>query len=1270
MSQYLFETGIKNLSGRINLVTDKNDSFRNYIDHPTRKDNLENNIAWLITKLISAIDLPNTRTVQHLKDFISTYNQQHNASITFESLTDKNWVRIIFDTIEFPAQISRYFYLKENDKPYQVSSDDLILLNFLYAFKQQSSSNVRLISKEVILGILSQNELQLLIDREVLKQNTIESFTILNNSYFNYLKNEIGAALWLELSKRNIDEHEKIKLYVNKIIRFGIYWPDKLAEYFDATELKKIKQQAYNILINEDDLINGGDEFNKIWIDHSRAIEANLNQGIPSEEIIGSTPFELYSTILNLTREYYWLYQENDSVRLKYGLVLNLLFQTTTLNPHEEIKDEIILSLLTDTTRPYLIYHSCLIIESKHPYLIPHLLSKEKTSSISFILLNKIKIRENAIGNDPSDRSYHLRKENELKTQFFKSQFDLLMDKISLDKSINEGTSQEVYNVLKIQSINFYFNTNYTNLSNHQEESKRFEYFVHSLSEKRFSGHFSGIIRPRVFPKLLPYLIDSLLADKSDFSDYYLGFDCSKFELIYQILNLSKTSFLTNELSDDETLKLNSKSITLVKRWSKMLIDYLTDTSRRISNPQNIEILNWGKFWAFINEQGLLNVTLKSIHLSLTLNNTESLEYSDLNLETKAKLKFFLKSLALGISEIHRYRTQFSNSFQGIDALLNELTTILEQLTIQHCITDLENQRLNVFADITASFNTNIYHVSTIKLVFGALNKSEDARLISFHKKLLEDNHDLLFLLTIINLTESQSVVNVITEKINEIDVDQFIDSVVNVDQWKNAIIEALHSSDHFELAIPIIPKIEAWLQKVSIPREEYSNFIFRTKLMLAFKQKNAQGIIQLERPKKEYVSLSPDYLEEQRKYYLALHWGYNDNNYVKAESIFQELISNNPSDTDSRYNIFHLGTLQNIQSGNSLELYRLKSEWEQFVQNAEELAVENELKLIQPNINYTLLFHYCHFKDYESVDRTLQSLDPILKYDGRIIEHVFQCYIDRQLPVNASSYLSEVESYYQRKNNQIVELVNTLRETINNSDLIVRLRTAFQEIYCRPYQDLPKLVPAKLNGKQNIQEFIFQEIIQASCILIEKIKSIDDIRLENKYNDLLLAIMKLRFAVWDWNISDQPRAGESESTGNDLGELDFLISSAGNSIALIEALILTYANKSYTQNHIKKCFNYLRHSRLHYVIVYFKGTARNFDSSWISYKTNVCEIEHEENRKLISKDFHDTSDETDKNGIHTGITRHENGVNMYHIYLQITSNETSTTNNTLPSNE
>jgi hypothetical protein len=1277
MSNYLFESEITRLSERIDIVTDKNDQFRNYFDHNSRKLNLEKNISWIIAKLIVAFEPQSKNNASLFKEFIDKYNTERNEGFQYESILEKGWVRLIFDSIEFPSQVHKFFRSIEKEEQIVLQEEDESLLNMLYQFNMTCNQSDLSITKDKILKVLTESELFILIENGVISPSPNGRFSIKSNDYFNFLRNEICASLWILLTDSIKDDVQRLKAFINVIIQFNINWPDRLSDYLNNEELNLLQVDAMKILLNEQDLINDGFEFKKLWLDSPMYSHIDLSQETPFEIISGETPFMLLSNISDLQKRYHWLYEDHRSVRIKYGLLLNIILQTVKYNYHSKGNIHVIFDIVDEIKRPYLVYHCCWIIKKYYQHLLPYFLIDLKTASIPFFLINDIEIKENATNKKATDPTFDRKKENELKTEFFKSMFDLLLDKLASYVDFTEEGSEVIYQLFRYQANLFYNNPSYTNQDNHIEERSRFEYLVKAFSERLVAVHFTGATRPRIFSKYLNNFIERLLnmPFQGD-SNKYIGFNCPKFELNCQILSLSRSNFYESEMTSEDRDILELNTIKLIENWKNLYLHYFTKDEieiydaetkeyktqriRRISYPSGIEILNWGHFWAFINEAGALSEIFETIDSSLFYDNTESKEYSDINLETNAKLKFGMKSLALGLIALNRDKAQFTYLFNGIDALIIDLESELQKYTIQHCVTDLENQRINVFEELSTSENNNIYFEPTIKLVFSALNNAHDSSPIKFYESLLKNDFDLLFLLTILNLTDSEAVVQLIAKRIEEIDSRNYIDNVRHAEQWKNAIIESLNSSSHYEIAGPIISKFEAWMSRSSSIRDIYSRFIFRTKLMLAFKQKNLDELNQIEDTNTGYPSASPsDDLEEQRRYFIALHMGYNEDKYDDAINIFRDLLINNPSDTKIRYQIFHLETLENMGTNNLNMLFRVKTEWDQFFEAASK-EEKDKLKLIQSNVNYTLLFHYCLTSDYENADRIIQSLPSILKFDRKIIGLVFQSYQQRDLTLNAIAYLENVERHYNNKDSQINNLVQNLRESIDNSKRILDLGSAFNQIYSMQYKELPRVVPKSLNGKSNIQEFIFQEIVQASLILIEKINSINEIRLENKYNDLLLAILKLRLAVWGWSISDQSRTGDSDSTGNDLGELDFLITSAGNSIALIEALILTYANKSYTQDHIKKCFNYLRHSKLHYVVVYFKGPVGNFDSSWSSYKTNVCEIEYDGNRKLISKDFNDTSEQTDKIGIHTGITKHENGVHMYHIYLLILSTETS----------
>ena len=70
--------------------------------------------------------------------------------------------------------------------------------------------------------------------------------------------------------------------------------------------------------------------------------------------------------------------------------------------------------------------------------------------------------------------------------------------------------------------------------------------------------------------------------------------------------------------------------------------------------------------------------------------------------------------------------------------------------------------------------------------------------------------------------------------------------------------------------------------------------------------------------------------------------------------------------------------------------------------------------------------------------------------------------------------------------------------------------------------KNISLVTPENINDQRNLNEFILYEIIQATRVLLDKIQSIQQIRDEDRFNDLLLAILRLRFPIWGWSIQNR----------------------------------------------------------------------------------------------------------------------------------------------------
>lgn len=197
--------------------------------------------------------------------------------------------------------------------------------------------------------------------------------------------------------------------------------------------------------------------------------------------------------------------------------------------------------------------------------------------------------------------------------------------------------------------------------------------------------------------------------------------------------------------------------------------------------------------------------------------------------------------------------------------------------------------------------------------------------------------------------------------------------------------------------------------------------------------------------------------------------------------------------------------------------------------------------------------------------------------------------------------------------------------------------------------------LPEILNGKTNIHEFIIQEIINGLKVLKDKIQGIKQVTHEDRYTDLLIASLRLRFSIFGWSITGQERTGNSP-TGKNAGEPDIIIESPSGAIIIGEAMVISGGDFSKTSAHLIKCFSYKDYLGAYSIIVYYIGDKDRFDSTWETYKADTVKTDFSNNFQLNKvKGFEDIAAEFEiKNGFKIAKTIHANDIIMFHIMVTV----------------
>lgn len=338
-----------------------------------------------------------------------------------------------------------------------------------------------------------------------------------------------------------------------------------------------------------------------------------------------------------------------------------------------------------------------------------------------------------------------------------------------------------------------------------------------------------------------------------------------------------------------------------------------------------------------------------------------------------------------------------------------------------------------------------------------------------------------------------------------------------------------------------------------------------------------------------------------------------------------------------------------------NIELLNIANQnWESFVNVLTDEEKKGLSELNEP-IASNGLHYFAAMKDAKRFDQTINTLSKSFLYDVEIIPTVYKFYIERDLHELAFDYIEKAKKHLSELSITIPTNIQTIIDNSVSTKLLENLKRGLESVRAIKAKDLPLITPEKVNDKRNLSEFILCEVVLASKVLIEKIHGIKKNPDEDRYNDLLLAALRLRFQIWDWSIHDQARKGTSP-TGKSAGETDITIESGNITIALFEALILKGKDKTKTEIHLLKSFGYAKNLDRYYMIIYFKGTTTDFDTTWDSYKQDVSACSFPANFALdTTKNFEDLSSKFDDiNHLRIAKTTHKTNVEMFHIMIDL----------------
>ncbi|MBL4587152.1 MAG: hypothetical protein JKX84_08880, partial [Flavobacteriales bacterium] len=227
--------------------------------------------------------------------------------------------------------------------------------------------------------------------------------------------------------------------------------------------------------------------------------------------------------------------------------------------------------------------------------------------------------------------------------------------------------------------------------------------------------------------------------------------------------------------------------------------------------------------------------------------------------------------------------------------------------------------------------------------------------------------------------------------------------------------------------------------------------------------------------------------------------------------------------------------------------------EWQSFVDGLQDESEQRGLVSLDNAISANTLHYLASIEDSTRFDQAVNKLPNSYLYQEELIPTIYRYYQQRDLYELAHNYVVNAEKQYAETGAAVPAIIQPLIDASESVQQLKRYRISLERIRSLPPSKIPLITPEIINDQRVIGMFILNEIIQATKVMVEKIEAVRTIPHEDRFNDLLLAILRLRFPLWGWNIIDQLRTGTAAG-GKNAGEVDVTIQGGGNTIPLLEA--------------------------------------------------------------------------------------------------------------------
>lgn len=944
---YTLEQRLKSLSERLKYQAHEKSGYREYNDADITSDNITQNIASIITQIILRLKIP-LYTQELFEETISKYNLINGTSVSSYEIERLGWIRYVHQEALIPTVVGSYIHnlnSKDSKEVPQTILDrhkDIVgvlrsyqkLLDGNYNFTIQRDEVDAVVEAHGVSTITISN----LVDKEILKydENSKVYLWRNNNNYIRFLRNEIFCSLWLSLCNSTIETEKNYNLFFRLVCKVGL-WPDDLNFYLNQEHRNRLCLYTEKYLQRETDLLNTPYEFNKCWFD-AESHRDDILREVPSVDLTYKSSYDLIEALEYHEWHFHDLFDYNYS-RSYAHLALRIIALSDPQYPEPY---STLIRILKDPTRPYLVWATYSDILKEFPGAIPYLFRDLEALTIGFRQLDKIAINDSLLKSSSDTHEAKHAESEVIRNELWIELFDLYIEYISTEQATDKRQFGDALGKIMLTVANRTFKnipSNNYGLNTHKALKNRYDLMLKRLNYKMaYSDHYPTLYKPTILEAFLPgiveFLKNSIKTDKLEHFELF-SFNTAFTDLTIEIIRRVGNQIFGSQIVSDRKDRILYLIDDLLSILEIIIREFFTATEIEIKvytplgkesrianrgiNDFGFEIINWGYLLAQLHRigklQGLVSAFKDCIDIKATTSDSDFI-YDTHNRTEAAKIYVFIKMILLAYENINLAKDDYVLEGLPVNETLVLLKISIQELALKYSADDAKESRLDVFDEATYSFGFKLYHQFLTNILYRCLNyfKVIDAR--EFLQLFFTKSIDLGRMFKAINMLDAEELKKAVSNRIEEVDVEKFIKSRFMITDLQYALVDAINSTDHWPLAIPIINKVQAHANRN--PKENYrvKVFLYEINLLLAFKQRDFVKLQNLPMPEGPSYDLKEKSKPQKlKRYFIALFKIFNDKQYNEGIILLRQLSTSEPKNIRYAYQLYNAQMLKALHT-------------------------------------------------------------------------------------------------------------------------------------------------------------------------------------------------------------------------------------------------------------------------------------------------------------------------------------------------------------------